>query len=242
LCAGAQTLRYDGCYISKRCQHRTSSGFETVLFSSDSDQKNSPAIAAMPYTFFIRMLKDPRTTGALAPSSARLAREMADLARDCDHVLELGAGTGAVTHALSKVVDEEKLQVVELQKKLATSLKKRYPNLIVLHSTAHHALDNYRQPGSVAVVSSLPFRSLPPAIKHLTVQSLLGFLESSPGSQLIQYTYGLGAPFGVPARFKWQQVKWVFANLPPACIWVLTGPADLRPRAPAHRPAAARLS
>jgi len=70
------------------------------------------------------MLKDPRTTGALAPSSARLARELANLAKDSENVLELGAGTGAVTHALSKVVKEEKLQIVELQKKLAASLKR----------------------------------------------------------------------------------------------------------------------
>lgn len=180
----------------------------------------------MANTFFFRMLKDPRITGALVPSSARLARELAYLATGSDHVLELGAGTGAVTQALSKVVNEEKLQVVELQKTLAASLKKRYPNLKILHSTAHYALDNYRQCGSVAVVSSLPFRSLPAAIKHLTVQSLLRFLKSSPGAQLIQYTYGLGAPFKVPSGFKWQQVKWVFANIPPACIWVLTKTAD----------------
>lgn len=179
-------------------------------------------------TFFIRMLKDPRTTGALVPSSARLARALARLAKDSDHVLELGAGTGAVTQALSKVVSIEKLEVVELQKKLAAKLKKKYPDLRVLQSSAHLALDNYRQDGSVAVVSSLPFRSLPAAIKHLTIQSLLAFLDASPGSQLIQYTYGLGAPFAVPSDFKWQQVKWIFANFPPACIWVLSKAADLQ--------------
>lgn len=180
----------------------------------------------MAYSFFIRMLKNPRTTGALVPSSARLARELADLAAGSDHVLELGAGTGVVTQALFKVVNEEKIQVVELQIKLAATLKKRYPNLRVLQSTAHYALDNYRQCGSVAVVSSLPFRSLPPDMKHLTVQSLLGFLNAFPGSQLIQYTYGLGVPFRAPSGFNWHQVKWVFANIPPACIWILTKAVD----------------
>lgn len=187
---------------------------------------DTTANLAVAYTFFFRLLKNLRTTGALVPSSARLARELAHLATGSDHVLELGAGTGAVTQALSEVVNAEKLQVVELQKKLAVSLKSRYPNLKVVQSTAHYALDNYRQGGSVAIVSSLPFRSLPRAMKRLTVQSLLAFLKSSPGSQLIQYTYGLGAPFRAPAGFKWQQVKWVLANVPPACIWVLTKTAD----------------
>ena len=180
----------------------------------------------MAYRFFFSMLKNPRVTGALVPSSARLARELACMATDSDQVLELGAGTGVVTQALCKVVNAEKIQVVELQIKLAATLKKRYPDLKVLQSTAHYALDNYRQCGSVSVVSSLPFRSLPPAMKHLTVQSLLGFLRVSPSNQLIQYTYGLGAPFSVPSGFKWRQIKWVFANFPPACIWVLTKTAD----------------
>jgi len=173
------------------------------------------------------MLKDPRTTGALVPSSARLARELAHLAKDAEHVLELGAGTGAVTQALSQVVNVEKLQVVELQKNLAASLTEKYPDLMVLQAAAHHALDNYPQHSSVAIVSSLPFRSLPPAIKTLTINSLLEFLDVSPKSLLIQYTYGLGAPFAVPADFKWQQVKWIFANFPPACIWVLSKTADM---------------
>lgn len=181
----------------------------------------------MPCTFFIRMLKNPRTTGALLPSSARLARELAHLAKDAEHVLELGAGTGAVTQALSQVVNVENLQVVELQKNLAASLTEKYPDLMVLQSAAHHALDNYPQHGSVAIVSSLPFRSLPSVIKTLTINSLLVFLNASPRSLLIQYTYGLGAPFAVPADFKWQQVKWIFANFPPACIWVLSKTADM---------------
>lgn len=176
----------------------------------------------MAYTFFLRMLKNPRTTGSLVPSSVFLARELAALVKGSDHILELGAGTGAVTQALVQVVAQEKLEVVELQQNLAIALKKRYPNLKVLHSTAHEALNNYHKSGTVAIVSSLPFRSLPPVIKQVTVQSLLTFLTAVPNAKLIQFTYGLGTPFSVPSGFKWQQVKWVFANFPPACIWVLT--------------------
>ena len=163
-----------------------------------------------------------RIRGAIVPSSARLARELASLALGSDHVLELGAGSGVVTLALTKVVKAEKLQVVELHSGLASSLKRRYPHLNVIQGSAVSALDNYPKSGAIAVVSSLPFRSLPADMKHLTVQSLLRFLTALPKSMLIQFTYGLGEPFSVSAGFEWRQVKWVMANFPPAGIWVLT--------------------
>ena len=171
---------------------------------------------------FDRIYAHLRIRGAIVPSSARLARELASLALGSDHVLELGAGSGVVTLALTKVVKAEKLQVVELHSGLASSLKQRYPHLNVMQGSAVFALDNYPKSGAIAVVSSLPFRSLPADMKHLTVQSLLRFLTALPKSMLIQFTYGLGEPFSVSAGFEWRQVKWVMANFPPAGIWVLT--------------------
>lgn len=163
-----------------------------------------------------------RVTGAIAPSSARLAAAMASLAVGADNVLELGAGSGAVTNALVKVVTTEKLQAVELQECLAKGLKKRHPTLDVIAGSADVALDKYAREGSVAVVSSLPFRSLPADVKRLTVESVLRFLSVWPNSRLIQFTYGLGVPFSVGSEFQWQQGKWILANFPPACVWVLT--------------------
>lgn len=173
-------------------------------------------------TSFDRIYAHLRIRGAIVPSSARLARELASLALGSDHVLELGAGSGVVTLALTKVVKADKLQVVELHSGLASSLKQRYPHLNVMHGSAVSALDNYPKSGAIAVVSSLPFRSLPADMKHLTVQSLLRFLTALPESMLIQFTYGLKEPFRVSAGFEWRQVKWVMANFPPAGIWVLT--------------------
>jgi phosphatidylethanolamine/phosphatidyl-N-methylethanolamine N-methyltransferase len=163
-----------------------------------------------------------RVTGAIAPSSPRLSASLASLAVGADHVLELGAGSGAVTRELLKVFPMHRLCAVELQPRLASGLKRSHPALDVFEGSADLALDKHRTDGVAAVVSSLPFRSLPAHIREQTVQSVCRYLTASPGSRFIQFTYGFRQPFDVGPGFHWVRVKWVLENLPPACIWVLT--------------------
>jgi phospholipid N-methyltransferase len=57
--------------------------------------------------FFKRYLNDPRSVGAIAPSSAGLAQALCDPYRRCERparVLEIGAGTGSVTRVLGRVL------------------------------------------------------------------------------------------------------------------------------------------
>ena len=147
---------------------------------------------------------------------------MARLALGSDHVLELGAGSGAVTKALIKRIGAEKIHAIELQLPQAQQLKKSFPALRVTQGAADTALDTCQQQGLVSVVSSLPFRSLPTGIKQSTIASLLRYLASRKDAKLIQFTYGLRAPFEAGSEFRWTRVGWVFANLPPASIWLLT--------------------
>jgi phosphatidylethanolamine/phosphatidyl-N-methylethanolamine N-methyltransferase len=163
-----------------------------------------------------------RVTGAIAPSSTRLSSSLARLAVGADHVLELGAGTGAVTQELFKMFPSVSIQVVEVQPRLANALRRKHPSLDVFEGTAKLALDNYRRVGVGAVVSSLPFRSLPSEVREQTAQSICRYLNESPGSRLVQFTYGLRQPFEAGRGFRWVRVKWVLQNLPPACIWLLT--------------------
>ena len=176
----------------------------------------------LPGTWLSRLSAQMLITGAVLPSSARLANEMARLALDSDHVLELGAGNGAVTKALAKVVGIDRIHAVELQERQAQQLRRRFPELRVTQGAADAALDTCQQQGVVSVVSSLPFRSLPAGIKQATIASLLRYLASRKGARLIQFTYGLRAPFDAGSEFRWTRVGWVFANLPPASIWLLT--------------------
>lgn len=175
-----------------------------------------------------------RITGAIAPSSQRLSSSLASMAAGADQVLELGAGGGAVTQELLKLFPSRSIQAVELQSRLATELKWKYPGLDVFEGPAATALDNYRCDGVTAVVSSLPFRSLPTTVRIQTVQSICQYLNESPGSRFIQFTYGLRQPFEVQSGFRWVRVKWIVGNLPPACIWLLTPIAGISDSLPRH--------
>jgi len=54
----------------------------------------------MPVELLFALLRNPASTGAVLPSSRRLANAMANAALGADAVVELGAGTGPVTEAL----------------------------------------------------------------------------------------------------------------------------------------------
>ena len=181
-----------------------------------------PTLNALPGNWLSRLSAQMLITGAVLPSSARLASQMAQLTLGSDHVLELGAGSGAVTMALAKVVGTDRIHAVELQERQAQRLRRRFPELRVTQGAADTVLDTCQQQGVVSVVSSLPFRSLPTGIKQVTITSLLRYLASRKDAQLIQFTYGLRAPFDAGTQFRWTRVSWVFANLPPASIWLLT--------------------
>ncbi|MGD9127641.1 MAG: methyltransferase domain-containing protein, partial [Planctomycetia bacterium] len=67
------------------------------------------------------------TTGAVLPSGKRLARKLARFVGKGDQpkrILEVGAGTGAVTHYISKAMGpEDQLDLVELNASFADSLR-----------------------------------------------------------------------------------------------------------------------
>src|SRR5450631_34270 len=91
-------------------------------------------------TLFLReWLVNPQRTGAVAPSSPKLAAAMARwFPRDPESfVLELGPGTGAVTKALiSHGLREEKLVAIEFNPKMAALLHEKYPRAQIIAGDA----------------------------------------------------------------------------------------------------------
>lgn len=174
------------------------------------------------HQIIVSMLKNPLLTGAVMPSSRFLARAMTQEAIGAQFLLELGAGTGAITQELVKQLPQMPLISVEYQEDLAKRLTKRFPNVDVRQNTAKAVLDSI--PGNTkknVLISSLPFRSLPLDVHTETVESIFNFFQRCPHSWMIQFTYGRIAPFPVPNEYEWRFATKVWCNVPPASVWVL---------------------
>lgn len=151
---------------------------------------------------------------------------MADAAQGAAHIIELGAGTGAVTRVLARQYPDTRLTVVELQSALAGKLARTYPGTLVHAGPAAELLDQLNDEGlRVVIVSSLPFRSMPTVARVETRNSILQFLRRNPGSWLVQFTYQPRAPFAGEQGFTWKRKRTVVANIPPAGVWTLRATA-----------------
>ena len=177
-------------------------------------------------TLFLReWLAHPQRTGAVTPSSPRLAAAMARwLPSDPEsYVLELGPGTGAVTQALiQRGLREDRLVAIENNPKLARLLRKRFPDAHIITGDAWHLdvlLREHSEPiESVgAVISSLPLLNFPPYKADALAEKIRAILE--PGGKWVQYSYHLGNGHHKSAtHFQRLASKIIWLNLPPARV------------------------
>lgn len=175
--------------------------------------------------FMMVAFANPGLVGAVCPSSRWLASAMADAAQGAELLVELGAGTGSITEALVAQHPAVPLVAVELQRGLARLLQQRFAHVDVRRASAHDVLETVHEqaPPRTVLVSSLPFQSLPAPWRDRTVDAITLFLRAEQRRRLVQYTYGLKAPFDLRAdsELQWTRVGRVWRNAPPASIWSL---------------------
>lgn len=178
--------------------------------------------------FALGYLRNPRRVGAIAPASKALAQAILHevLRAEPTVLIEVGAGTGAITRALLPALSRvERFMVIERDPGFAQLLRKNFPDLEVLHhcATRLDALDiEARCP--VTVVSSLPLLSMQREEAHGCIDAMVALIENRPGSRLIQYTYASPhlRPFkDIPIGWRWRRAASIWANLPPATVWTL---------------------
>ncbi len=182
--------------------------------------------------FFLTAFARPSTVGAILPSSRHLARAMAQAAAGAERLIELGAGTGAITEALCRQHPDIPTTAVELEPKLAHHLSRRFPGIEVRTAAAHDVLKAMAGgTASTVLVSSLPFRSLPRVWRNTSSLAIEDFLLHDPLRRLIQFTYQPRAPFDLvhSHALRWRRVNVVWRNAPPAWVWEL-GPRITAPR------------
>jgi len=140
-------------------------------------------------------------------------------------VIELGAGTGAITRTLlGQRAHFDSFAIIERSSRLAHGLSRRFPGLAI-HPICASQLDTLHrgQVDAMTVVSSLPFRSLPREDRKRIEQAIIRLSRRSREFRMIQYSY-LGClpfPLGDLAPLQWTRRRTVLVNLPPATVWVL---------------------
>lgn len=175
--------------------------------------------------FIVEAVNNPRDIGAVVPSSPNLALAMARwLPWDpAAKVIELGAGTGAVTDALLKRgLAPEQLVAIEKSPKLANLLRRRYPMVRVIEGDALDLarlvaeVDPDPEPYSL-VISSLPLLNFPTRDGRELAARIRDVLK--PGGLLVQYSYNL-----VKGR---EERLYCFRRIASEIVWVNVPPAKV---------------
>jgi phosphatidylethanolamine/phosphatidyl-N-methylethanolamine N-methyltransferase len=187
-----------------------------------------PRAAQGPVLFWRQTIRNPLQVCSLFPSSPFVGRAMTAALGDRidSHVIELGAGTGAVTQQLiSNGVKPDLLTLVEIDAQLGGHLRRRFPDVDVVIGPAQNLakLWSERNGENVgAIVSTLPMRLFSKKLIYLVMKNSLQVLDE--GGMFVQFTYRQMSP--VPPRVvnalrlkAWRYTR-VWLNLPPAAIWV----------------------
>ncbi len=176
-------------------------------------------------SFVAEFIKHPRTTGAIAPSSHELARNMLkgiDF-NNCQCIVEYGPGTGVFTELIVRKKNAETLFIaMESNPRFCKSLQKKYnenKNVVIINDSAENLqkyLDEYHLEKVDYIVSGLPFTSLPPAVSEKILSNTTKILGADGKFITFQYTLlkkDLFAEF-----FADLSTSRVRLNMPPAFI------------------------
>jgi Phospholipid N-methyltransferase len=193
---------------------------------------------------FLRgFLKHPQQVGSIIPSSQFLERRIARLARvgTARVVVELGPGTGGTTRALLRAMkDHARLLCIELNPQFHDILRRiDDPRLILHHGSAEELgelMEVHDLPGADAIVSGIPFSTMPPAMAARILDGIYRALV--PGGRFVAYQVrghveALSRPY-----FGRAQVDVELLNIPPVRIYQWE---KSRARAPAVQRSAARV-
>lgn len=188
-------------------------------------------ITTSPTLLFLKELcKNPRTIGALWPSSDKLARCMAEQISRVTGlnglgeglIVELGAGSGTVTQALADTLPmpQNRLWAVEQSDKLASMLTHKFPDVNVVQGDARELSRIIPKRQVDVIISCLPLRGFSQKdVRAITEQwhSVL-----ADGGLVVQFTYALWHKKGLLQHGFYEADRhFVWKNFPPARVQIL---------------------
>ena len=171
-------------------------------------------------------IKKPKETGAIAPSSKFLTKEIIRSIdfNNSDCIVELGSGLGTFTKSiLKKTKPNAKLLCFEINSKFCEYLKSNINDrrLVLINSGAEGIKNSLKKFGvkkADCIVSGLPFKNFPYAKKKRILIGIKNSLKDGGRFVLFQYTNGLNPM--LKSCFKKVRRKFVPFNVPPSFVYV----------------------
>ena len=195
--------------------------------------------------FLRRFLLSPLTVGAIAPSSRFLSRAMVaglESGEWC-RVAEFGPGTGSFTSVLAATLPPGARYLgIERDPVFTEGLRRRFPELSFTCDSVENVLEVARACGLLpldAVISGLPFTSLPRPATRSILDGLAGALRDGGTFTTFQYVHTFGFPAAIEFRREMRRRfgppvsrKFVPVNLPTAFVlrWRKKAAGDIRSR------------
>ena len=184
--------------------------------------------------FFGSFVRNPKSVGAVLPSSRRLAEMLVgdvDQLAPGDVVVEYGPGTGPVTKVIAeRLPPGVRYLGIELNELFHAQLTARFPQLTFHHGSAGEVARLLREHGLARpkrIVSGLPFASLPAQVQDEVIDGTAEALTDDGEFRTFQYVhaYGLGAAKRfrsiMGSRFAgFERLGPVVRNVPPAYVLV----------------------
>lgn len=181
---------------------------------------------------FIRgIIQQPFATGAIAPSSPFLAREMLRHwpRRQGGVVVEYGPGTGPITKRILGRQRSETYLGFELNPVFVRRLKKRFPGIDICDCSAEHLqfeLNKRELAAADLIVSSLPWANFSPDLQDHLLEGTVEGLCSGGAFSTFAYVHALKLPTAKKFSRKLKQhfgsvrtSHIIWGNLPPAIIY-----------------------
>ena len=191
-----------------------------------------PSSAGDAWHFLATFVRHPRTIGAVAPSSRRLAAAMlaaADL-ESAKVVVELGAGTGAITGPIRRRIGPHATFIsMELNPGAVDRLRRRFRGIHVICDSAENLrlhLDLLGLQNADCIISSLPWSSMDAEVQRRVLESTAASLR--PGGSFSTMAYLHASGYAAARHFRSELVrhfgriessKVVWANIPPAFVY-----------------------
>lgn len=179
--------------------------------------------------FLGALVRNPRSVGAIVPSSVYLARDMVRDIAPASRVVELGPGTGVITRAVVRRTGlAGRLLAVDTNRKFVERIQRTWPEVDCVCASAETlpALVAARGwDGVDHIVSGLPFASLPAAVTLLILDAVRDVLRVGGTFTTFQYVPMYRLPPAVAFRRELStrlgsepRSRLVVRNVPPARI------------------------